>query len=68
MPVDLIYVVTVPWQCTNCLSSGHVEASLYRWQTIERAWAAHERADPDCCREYAGKYVFVDPPAIEDGE
>lgn len=57
---DYDYVPLVPWRCTVCLSFGHVEASRYRWQTIERAWTAHERADPICCSLYQGKYVFVE--------
>lgn len=57
---ELDYVPLIPWRCTVCLTSGHVEASRCRWQTIERAWTAHETADPICCSLYQGKYVFVE--------
>lgn len=57
------YVPLVPWYCTACLSSGHIERSLYRWQDCERAYSAHAVADPECAGRPEGhKYVFIEEP------
>lgn len=60
MPAELIYVKTVPWRCTRCGASGHVEYSDYRHEVFERAWAAHELADPLCCLVHASTFVFLE--------
>jgi hypothetical protein len=60
---ELDYVPLCPWYCTACLSSGYVARSLYRWQTVERAYSAHAVADPECAARPEGhRYVFVEDP------
>ncbi len=59
---ELVYVPLIPWQCTQCGASGHVESSEYQIEIFERAWSAHEISSPICCREFSSSFVLIKEP------